>query len=148
MNLIAADVALAFNGATERKTWAARHYTKDGNETVLFTGGRQNLITLALDCDTRRFHVRFNRTHAAWGDYVTAIAKALYVVLTTLKAAGLPFEAPPDANGIEIVVTRCDEAVYVRWPGQNPVTPATAIMAEIRTPELVENVTQALAADG
>ena len=145
--MIAADVALAFNGVNDRKTWSARPFSKDGTETVHFTGGRNNIITLVLECDTGRFQVRFNRMHAAWGDYVTAIARAMCVVLSTLKAAGLPFEAPLGSDGIEIVATSGTGATYARWPGQTPPCPVTAIMPEIRTPEIVEEVKDALSGD-
>lgn len=147
-DLIGADVALAFNSVNERKTWSARHYATNGAELVHFTGGRANLVTLVLDCQTKRFRVRFNKVHAAWGDYVSAIAKALYVTLTTLKAAGLPFEAPPSHEGIEIIVTQSEDGVYARWPGQTLSSPAAAIMPEIRTPETVAEVKGALDAAG
>lgn len=132
--MIAADVALAFNTANSRKTWGARPYASDGQELVHFTAPT-NLVTLILECDTGKFAVRFTRTQAAWGDYVTAIARSLHVVLSTLKAAGLPFEAPEDIEGIEIVATVGGKATYVRWPQQTPLTVASATMPELRGDE-------------
>lgn len=130
--MIAADVALAFNATNERKTWAARPLAKDGAEVVHFTAPA-NLVTLVLECDTGRFRVQFNKVHAAWGDYVRAIARSLHIVLSTLKASGQPFDAPETADGIEIVATATDGAtVYVRWSGDKPDAPAAAIMPELR----------------
>lgn len=129
--MIAAEVALAFNGINERKSWVARPYSSNGSEAVHFTTS-QNLVTLVLECDTGRFQVRFNKLHAAWGDYIRAISRSLYVVLNTLKAAGLPFDAPADTDGIEIVATATATALtYVRWPHQTPETVETAIMPEL-----------------
>jgi len=131
--MIAADVALAFNGVNERKSWAARPHAQDGREAVHFTAPA-NLVTLVLECDTQRFQVRFNKVHAAWGDYVRAIARSLHIVLSTLKLAGLPFEAPPSTDGVEIVATATDSsATYVRWPGMIVPTVESATMPEIRT---------------
>lgn len=136
--MIAAEVALAFNGINERKSWAARPHAQDGREAVHFTAPA-NLVTLVLECDTARFQVRFNKMQAAWGDYVRAIARSLHIVLSTLKQAGLPFEAPPSTDGIEIVATACDGAtVYVRWPGQSLQTIDTATMPELRTDDQPE----------
>jgi hypothetical protein len=126
MALIAADVATAFNTASIRKTWTARHNSRSdsGRETVHFTTP-QNLVTIVYVCETNKFAVRFNKFHAAWGDYMYSIANALYVVLTTLKAAGLPFEAPDDVDGIEIIATVARGQMtdtYVRW--EPPVEPS------------------------
>lgn len=132
--MIAADVALAFNAVNERKSWAARPHASDGREAVHFTAPA-NLVTLVLECDTGRFQVRFNKVQAAWGDYVRAIARSLHIILSTLKQAGLPFDAPPGADGIEIVATATEtNTTYVRWPGQTPLTVEAATMPELREP--------------
>jgi len=127
--MLAAEVALAFNTVNERKTWHARPYASNEGERVHFQGGRGNMVTLILECETGKFYVRFNKMHAAWGDYVTSIAKCLYVVLTTLKAASMPFDAPDDIEGIEIVATVGNGKTYVRWPQQEP--PVHPVMPEL-----------------
>jgi hypothetical protein len=118
--MIAAEVALAFNTANERKAWTARPNSKDSGDTVHFTSAT-GLVALVYECDTERFQVRFNKFHAAWGDYVTSIARALHIVLSTLKQGGLPVDAPDDTDGIEIVATSGTGVTYVRWPGQKPM---------------------------
>jgi len=127
--LIAANVAMAFNTASLRKTWTARHNSRSdtGRETVHFTTP-VGLVAIVYYCDTDQFAVRFNKFHATWGDYIYGIANALYVVLSTLKAAGLPFEAPDDVDGIEIIATASKGVAtdtFVRWnaPPPEPVDP-------------------------
>lgn len=129
--MIAADVALAFNAVNERKSWQARPHASDGREAVHFTAPA-NLVTLVLECETGRFQVRFNKTHAAWGDYITAIARSLHVIMSTLKVAGLPFDPPADLEGIEIVATTGPGLTYVRTGPDAPLTAAEATMPEIR----------------
>lgn len=129
--MIAAEVALAFNGINERKAWSARPHASDGREVVHFTAPA-NLVTIVLECDTGAFQVRFNKTHAAWGDYIRSIARSLYVVQSTLKQAGLPFDTPDTIEGTEIITTVGDGVIYVRAPTAAPLTPVTAVMPELR----------------
>lgn len=130
--MIAAEVALAFNGVNERKSWQARPHASDGREAVHFTAPT-NLVTLVLECDTQKFQVRFNKVHAAWGDYVHAIARSLHIVLSTLKQSGLPFDAPDTVAGIDIIATTGTGGItYVAWPGMLPLTVTEAIMPELR----------------
>lgn len=130
--MIAAEVALAFNAINERKSWAARPYASDGSETVHFTAPA-NLVTIVMECgDTPRFYVRFNKVQAAWGDYVRAIARSLHVVLSTLKAAGLPFNSPDDDDECEIVAnTTTTTKTYVSYPGMIAETVEGATMPEL-----------------
>jgi hypothetical protein len=61
------------------------------------------------------WRVKFNKFQTAWGDYIKAIARSFYVVLNTLKSAGLPFDAPNSVKDVEIVATASeDNTVYVR----------------------------------
>jgi hypothetical protein len=121
--MYAAEIAQAFNTANQRKAWSARPNSRGdtGQETVHFSAP-STFVTLVYDCEAKQFAVRFNKFHATWGDYVYSIARALHVVLSTLKASGLPFEAPPSPDGIEIVTTAAPGAeTFVRWPGQVPM---------------------------
>lgn len=128
--MIAAEVATAFNTVNERKSWTARPYASDGVETVHFTAP-SNLVTIVMECDGPRFYVRFNKVQAAWGDYVRAIARSLHVVLSTLKEAGLPFDAPDD-DECEITASATASAkTYVAWPGMIPETVEAATMPEL-----------------
>ena len=122
MTLTSAEIALAFNGANTRKTWTARANSRPetGRDMVHFAT-TTGIVGLAYNVSDGRFQVTFNKFHSAWGDYVKAVARALHVVLSTLKAAGLPFDAPPSAAGVELIVTASDDATtYVRW--EPPVT--------------------------
>lgn len=119
--MFAADLALAFNASNTRKAWQARSNTRDSAELVHFINNA-NLVNLVYDCRTGLFAVRFNKVHAAWGDYIKAIARALHIVLNTLKEAGLTLHAPDDYENIEIIATATnDNIVYVRWAGQSAI---------------------------
>jgi hypothetical protein len=75
------------------------------------------MVALMYYVDTGKFAVKFNKFHGAWGDYIKAIARSLFVVLNTLKSAGLPFDAPPTLAGMVIEATTTDDTTtYVRWP--------------------------------
>lgn len=129
MTLTAHEIALAFGQQNTRKAWTARPNTI-GGETVHFTS-TTGIVALVYQVEHGRWVVKFNKFQATWGDYVKAVARSLYVVLSTLKSAGLPFEAPEGPDGIEIVTTATSDATtYVRWPGATP--PAQPIMPELR----------------
>lgn len=121
------EIANAFNGANELKAWSARPNSRPEAELVHFHSGSQ-LVTIVLDGMTGKFEVRFNKFHAAWGDYVRAIANSMHYILTTLKAGGLPFECPDDPEGIEIIATASSTgATYVRYePPVHPLMPELA----------------------
>ena len=115
-----AELAIAFNQHSDKKGWSARSSSRinSGLDLVHFSGPN-TIITLTYNVGERRFIVRFNKAHAAFGDYIKSIAKALYYVLTVLKAAGMPFDAPLTPAGVRIVCEATDDStVYVEWPGQ------------------------------
>lgn len=115
--LTSAEIALAFNNANTRKTWTARANSRpeSGRDMVHFST-TTGIVALSYNCMDGRFQVQFNRMHATWGDYVKSIARTLHIVLNTLKASGLPIDAPASAAGVEVVVTASDDATtYVRW---------------------------------
>jgi hypothetical protein len=116
--LTAAEIAMAFTAQNDKKGWLARTNAKPdkGMDLVHFTAPSQ-LISLTYNAMDGKFMVRFHKLHASWGDYIKSIAKTLYYILTVLKAAGLPFEAPLSAAGIQIIATASDDnTVYVEWP--------------------------------
>lgn len=126
IQLTATEIALQFNAVNELTTWKARPNSRpaDGLDLVHFNSA-SGLITLIYNTVTGRFEIRFNKFQAAWGDYIKAIARTLYYVLTTLKSAGLPFEAPPSLEDIEIIASLGEgTAVYVSWrhPEAAPAT--------------------------
>lgn len=124
------SIALAFNTANDKKTWIARANSRPAGGTDMVHFNAQNgMVTLSYNAVDGKFTVKFNKLHGAWGDYVTAIARSLYVVLNTLKAAGLPFEAPPSPEGVEIIATKgAANVVYVRY-----VPPVDPVMPELRS---------------
>ena len=127
------SIALAFNTANQKKSWTARASVRSGGVDVVHFTSANGMVTLVYEVADNRFAVKFNKLHGAWGDYITAIARSLYGVLNTLKAAGLAFEAPPSPEGIEIVATKgAANTVYVRYVPPAPATVAQATMPELR----------------
>lgn len=127
-NMTAAAIALAFNTQNMRKVWSARANSRDNMERVHFTT-ETGMVKLTYDVRENTFRVDFMKVHAAWGDYVRAAARALHVVLTTLKSAGLPFDAPDDDEGVTIrTTTGAEGAITVAY--EAPPTVASAIMPE------------------
>lgn len=122
MNTVSAsEIAMAFSTQSDKKGWNARTNSKPekGMDLVHFTSP-SGLVSLVYNAIDGTFQVRFHKMHATWGDYIKAIAKALYYVLTVLKSAGLPFDAPPSAAGIRVIATASvDNTVYVEWPGMH-----------------------------
>lgn len=113
--LTATEIALAFNQQIERKAWSARQTNSDGAERVHFISAT-GMVRLIYDVRERIWYVRFTKVNAAWGDYIRAIARSLYIVLTTLKSGGLAFDAPENENDIKITCMASDtDAVYVTY---------------------------------
>lgn len=108
MQTLTADkVADAFNDRTPEH-WRARPYLKGRNNGVFnavsFTY-RRGLIRLLMDCDAplgRGFQVKFEKHMASFGDYTNAIQKALYMVLASLRDAGLAPEVAADLEPRQI----------------------------------------------
>jgi hypothetical protein len=116
-----AEIAAAFMQQNDKRTWKARSVNRARNtvagDVVHFesTGG---MVSLMYYVESGQFAVKFNKFHGAWGDYVKAIARSLFVVLNTLKSAGLPFDAPATLAGMVIECTTTDDNLTrVRWPG-------------------------------
>lgn len=126
---------MAFNTQNEKKGWTARASSRPqaGLDLVHFSSP-SGLVSLTYNAFDGKFQVKFHKFHATWGDYIKSIAKALYYVLTVLKSAGLPFEAPLSPAGIQIIATATeDNTVYVEWPGMHrnftPPIPADVALA-------------------
>lgn len=144
--LTAAAIALAFNTQNTRKVWSARSNSRDNIERVHFTT-ETGMVKLVYDCRTGTFNVQFNKVQAAWGDYVRAIARAFHVVCSTLKSAGLPFDAPDDDEGVVIrTVTGIGGAITVAY--EPPPTVASAIMPELVTRPIAKNAVLAMGYSG
>lgn len=142
MSLTAAEIVLAFNQQNEKKQWTARANSRpqSGMDLVHFVSP-SGLVSLTYNAMDGRFMVKFHKVQATWGDYVRSIAKALYYVLTTLKSAGLPFDAPPSPAGAQIMATATDDStVYVEWPGMHrgfapPLPEANAVAGFVKEAE-------------
>jgi hypothetical protein len=122
MQVTGAEVAAAFMQQNDKKTWKARAVNRqraNGQTDVVHFESTNGMISLMYYVEAKQFAVKFNKFHGAWGDYIKAIARSLFVVLNTLKSAGLPFDAPPTLAGMVIeAVTTDDTTTLVRWPGQ------------------------------
>lgn len=126
----AQEIMIAFNTQNDKKVWTAQARTSANGADAVYFGTTNGMVSLVYHVEAKQFAVRFHKFQGAWGDYIKAISRSLYTVLTTLKSAGLPFEAPPSIVGVEIVTTVGDDnSVYVRWPGMIPVNP---VMPELR----------------
>lgn len=120
------DIMNAFNQQTDSKSWQARAAVTGGTPLVHFTNG--GMVAFVYNLNDMTFQVKFNKFQGAWGDYMRAIARGMYVILNTLKSAGLPFDGPTTLNGMKLECsTGADLSVFVSWP--SPVNP---IMPELR----------------
>jgi hypothetical protein len=115
------EIAAAFMQQNDKKTWRARSVSRarsTGAGDVVHFESQGGMVSLMYYVDTGQFAVKFNKYHGAWGDYIKAIARSLFVVLNTLKSAGLPFDAPASLAGMVIEATTTDDNLTrVRWPG-------------------------------
>ncbi len=121
----ATEIALAYNAVNTNKTWIARPHSKpeSGLDVVHFTTPSK-LVAITYNASNGRFSVNFNKFQAAWGDYIKAISRSLHSILTTLNVAGLPFDAPPEPEGVTIEVNGQDGVTYCRYvPQMAPLTP-------------------------
>lgn len=119
--LAAAEIVQAFNAANEKQGWSARANSRAsaGLELVIFSNP-STLLDLKYNAQDGRFEVKFNKTQAAFGDYIKGIAKALFYVLTTLQKAGLPFAAPPSYAGVQVIIDASDTSkVYASAKGMH-----------------------------
>jgi hypothetical protein len=116
-----AEIAAAFMTQNDKRTWRARSVNRARNSgagDVVHFESAGGMVSLLYNVQDGRFAVKFNKFHGAWGDYIKAIARSLFVVLNTLKSAGLPFDAPATLAGMVIECTTTDDNLtHVRWPG-------------------------------
>ena len=109
----AQTIANAFNQQNDLKSWKV---TCTG-ELVHFST-INGIVAVIYEADTGRFAIKFNKFQAAFGDYMKAIARSMFVILNTLKSAGLPFEAPPSLDDIEVACSIKNGTIYARWAGE------------------------------
>lgn len=84
------EIANAFNSVTERQYWKAAIGGTRLNPEVHFNS-RSSMVRVSYRIATEDFAVTFSRTSAAFGDFMASAYRSLEQVLTSLKAAGLPF---------------------------------------------------------
>lgn len=115
------EIATAFMAHNDKVAWQARCIPQPQGDVVYFTS-TQGMIQLEYDVPAERWSVKFNRVQAKWGDYTGSIARSFINILTTLKAAGLPFDAPVSVVGT-IIETELgpDGKVFVKWRGPDPI---------------------------
>jgi hypothetical protein len=103
-----AEIAAAFMTQNDKRTWRARSVNRARNSgagDVVHFESAGGMVSLLYNVQDGRFAVKFNKFHGAWGDYIKAIARSLFVVLNTL--AGMVIEC----------TTTDDNLTHVRWPG-------------------------------
>lgn len=99
-NLMRADeIANGFNSVTERRYWRAVVAGTRVNPEVHFNS-RASMVRVTYRIATADFTVSFSRTSAAFGDFLASTYRSLEQVFTSLKAAGLPFPAMLDGEGV------------------------------------------------
>jgi hypothetical protein len=112
------EISAAFMQQNDKKSWKATNLARQTGDLVHFTS-TNGMVTLVYHCNDNRFAVKFNKYVASWGDYTKAIARAMFVVLNTLKSAGLPFDAPANLAGMMIECTTTETTeVFVRYQGE------------------------------
>jgi hypothetical protein len=124
------EIATAFNTVNEGKSWKAKSSQRTDRKTgavdIVNFEQTNGMVTLSYDVEAGTFQVTFRKLQAAWKDYINAIARSLFVVLSSLKAGGLPFEAPHTLAGMRITTSILETAdVVVAWcpattPGEEP----------------------------
>lgn len=120
-------VAKVFNQA-KINNWRARAYLKGRTNGVFnavsfsYKGG---MVQLLMDCDKplgSGFQIKFQQYTGSFGDYVAAIQKALYKVLTTLRDSEVKTEVPEDLslNDIAFALRKDGAITYLRLTDPNP----------------------------
>jgi hypothetical protein len=120
------DAAQAFNADDANRNWSARVSCRNRTSGIInavsFTY-RGGLISIVMDCDCplgERFTIRFERHTASFGDYLAAIQKGLYRILSSLARAGLASEARGlmSYTQIEFAMRKDGKVTFIRWlPG-------------------------------
>jgi hypothetical protein len=158
--LLADHVAKAFNEICPSH-WRARAYLKNRSTGVFnackftYKGG---MVQLLMDCDVpigQGFQIKFQNFTASFGDYIVAIQKALYQVLSKLHDADMAPNVPELLSPSEIMFgLRKDGAVVylvifsqdgegvsqLNGPGANELTYSddeSQVADEIDTDELL-----------
>lgn len=112
--LVSADtIAQEFNGALERKYWRAIVGGSRTAPTVIFNS-RSSMVVVTLHVQGGYFTVKFSKVACAFGDFMGATHRALFQILTALKACGMDYLVPQPPEGL----LRCE---------YNPETKETAI---------------------
>lgn len=91
------DLAHAFNTVRERQYWNASTGGSRNLPTVLFKS-RSAMVELTYYTQSNTFAVTFSKVTCSFGDFTSSAYKAMVAVLTTLKAAGYPVEAPVEGD--------------------------------------------------
>lgn len=110
----AIELVQTFNNCMDREGWRTVLAGTRERPAVKFSP-RSLMADITLDWQTKRFTVSFSKMACAWGDYITAARRALFVVLTTLKATGSPVEAPlsDDDGTLRIEYNSATKETYI-----------------------------------
>lgn len=93
-NLMRADeIAAGFNSVAERQYWRASIAGTRVHPEVHFNS-RASMVRVSYRITPGDFIVSFTKSSAAFGDFLASAHRSLVQVLESLKAAGLPFDAP------------------------------------------------------
>lgn len=89
------EIAHSFNSVTERGYWKAAIAGTRTNPEVHFNS-RSSMVQVAYRIASDDFTISFSKTSVAFGDFMASAFRSLAQIMTSLKAAGLPFATVVD----------------------------------------------------
>jgi hypothetical protein len=94
--MICDEIAMIFNGSTERKYWDAK--VGGGRLPVVYFRSASSMVELTYYPQSKVFAIAFTKVQCSFGDFMYAAHSALTAVVRALKAGGYPVEAPIEAD--------------------------------------------------
>lgn len=99
-NMMRADeIANGFNSVIERQYWRASIAGSRSHPEVHFNS-RASMVQISYRIVQADFTVSFTKANAVFGDYMASTFRSMEQVLSSLKAAALPFAACMDQNAV------------------------------------------------
>ena len=95
------EIANGFNTTEDKQYWRASIAGTRLRPEVNFNS-RASMVQVTYSIHEETFTISFSKSAVAWGDYLASAYRSMHQILTSLKAAGLPFPEPMD--GAELLV--------------------------------------------